>query len=506
MSIHPSPTRGHTGRRVAFVAVVLCAAATVAVYLSRPIPVPALAGPPPADAAHATPTAAVTTAPVPDAPPLEREPAPPPAPPATAAPTFEQMVDRLVELGRRTAQHAQDDEIEAAQTSDREARLVLAELLRRFPDAGERGLAMLAGIVEPSTDPNDVARRIVLQVVLGAELLRRHEVATANDDRSRIDPLVDALLAVMPQSGGTTDVGRRLLDDRPYLRAVHEPGVFALVQLAGEGTFPRDVALRLLATLWDNLQRTGERSSEELARLAMLLLEDTDPTKRAVACRQLLADARFRPLALAWLREHGDTDTAAEIAGLVASDLPPDAALEVLRELGTLLRRAPGAYMVLGARAPELVADAYRELLAANVQPDVRTDLVASVGLTGSEHAAEIVALALQNDPSPEVRLQAAFVLTATGSADAGEAALHRLLDDPAVAGDPTRLGAVVLALHNLEAGSATNQIDRLRQRLRALPLDAASRQSLEALLARSMPGGVTSAPNGGPAGSGEPR
>jgi hypothetical protein len=144
-----------------------------------------------------------------------------------------------------------------------------------------------------------------------------------------------------------------------------------------------------------------------------------------------------------------------------------------------------------------VVADAYRELLAANTQPDVRIDLVAGVGLTASEAGRDVVQLALHNDPSAAVRLQAGFVLTATGDADAGERALQQLLDDPAIARDPVHLGAIVLALHNLEADAATNAIDRLAQRLLTLPLDERGRQSLAALLARSLPAGQVSAPAG---------
>jgi len=307
----------------------------------------------------------------------------------------------------------------------------------------------------------------------------------------------------MPQTTGTTEVGVHVLDAQPYLRSVHERSVLALVQLAGEGSFPAAAATRLLSTLWDNLKRTGERSSDELSRLAMLLLADADPTRRIVACRQLITDPRFRPLALAWLREHGDGEVASDVAGVAARELAPGDALAVLRELAPILQRATGAYLVLGTRAPELVADAYRELLAANIQPNVRTDLIAGIGMTGSGPAREVVELALHNDPDAEVRIQSGFVLTATGDADAGERALQVLLDDPAIAGDAKRLGAIVLALQNLEAAGAVNQIDRLAQRLRTLPLDQASRQSLEALVARSLPAGQVSTPGTGQAQAG---
>ncbi len=496
MTVHTALGRRRTDRRHLVLFAALLAVPFVFALAAWPPPAASAAGREPTidgEPATAAPTAAVAPTTVAPIPPPERVPVPTPAP--EPLPTFEEQVEQLVTIGRHTAECAQADDIENAQASDREARALLSALLQRFHDAGERALAMLAGMPEPTVDERDHSRRVVLQLVLMAELARRDELAIANDDRSRIDPLVESLLGVMPQAAGTTEVGVHLLDGRPYLRLPHERTVLGLVQLAGEGNFPRQAATRLLATLWDNLQRNGDRSSDELSRLAMLLLADGEATQRIVACRQLIADPRFRAMALAWLREHGDIAVATDIAGMAASELAPHDALQVLRELAPMLPRATGAYLVLGHRAPELVAAAYRELLAANMQPDIRTDLIAGIGLTRSEPAREVVELALHNDPSPEVRIQCAFVLTAAGDADAGERALQLLLDDPAIAGDPTRLGAIVLALQNLEAAGATNQIDRLAQRLRTLPLPAASRQALDALLARSLPAGQVSSP-----------
>jgi hypothetical protein len=506
MTIHPAPPRRrwpNARLRLLFSASLLVAVLAVAALGSWP--------PPPAAATaaerpdHPAARAAVAPAVGADTPAAQ---SPPPEriaavdAPGMPLPSFEELVEQLVTIGRQTAASAQADDIEAAQASDQEARRLFGALLQRFHDAGERALAVLAALPEPTVDESDHSRRVVLQLVLAAELERRHELAVANQDHSRIDPLVAAVLGVMPQATGTTEVGSRLLDNAPYLRSTHEPAVLHLVQLAAEGSFSRAVATRLLATLWDNLQRTGERSSDELSRLAMLLLADDDPTKRVVACRQLIADPRFRGMALAWVREHGDAAIATDLAGQAARELDPGDALQVLRELAPLLQRATGIYMVLGSRAPELLGDAYRDYLAANTHPDLRAELVTGVGHTGAQSGREVAELALHNDPAPAVRVQAAFVITANGDADAGERALQLLLDDPVIARDPTWLGAVVLALHNLEAGAATNHIDRLGQRLRTLPLSVASRQSLEALLARCLPGGQVSSPGSGPDGS----
>ena len=139
---------------------------------------------------------------------------------------------------------------------------------------------------------------------------------------------------------------------------------------------------------------------------------------------------------------------------------------------------------------------AFHLKLLAHSDPAYRTWGVRAAGNFGEVSSAirkEVAALA--RDPSPDVRLQAMFALTSKRQAELGERALQQVLDDPRIAQDPLRLGAVVLALQNLEAGGHSNALDRVGQRLRGLPLAEASRQTLEAILARSLPGGQTSVP-----------
>jgi hypothetical protein len=413
---------------------------------------------------------------------------------AECALSFEQRVDEVAALAHRTSDFARQDEIEAAKSSDAEVRLRFAALMRDFEDAGERGLAMLAAIHDPAAKPMDVqpmdaARRAVLRLALTADLARRREAALRTNDMTRVDALVQAVLDIMPSTTITTEDGEHALVDQPYLRAVHEPAVLNIVRLAGTDQFPRATATKLLLTLWHNLQRSGERSSDELSRLALLLLADSDPSQRTVACRQLLMDVRYRHVVIAWLRQSGELGTANEIASLAARDLPPTDALAVLRELGPILPRAPNAYLTLGFRAPEVLADAYRELLASNIQPSVRTDLLAGVGMTRTQIARDLAQLALDNDPAPDVRVQAVFTMSVSGDAAATEKAMHQVLDDPLIAQDPQRLGALVLALQNLEARDDINTLDRLGQRFRSLHLPEASRQILDGMLQRAVPG-----------------
>ena len=417
-----------------------------------------------------------------------------PAPAPIVAPLpFERQIDRLVELGQATAAAVQDDEIEQAKANDAMAREAFAALLLQFPDGGERALAMLAGLPPDSALPLDLGRHAVLQLVIAAECASQHETAEAVRDRSRIDPFVGALLAVMPQHGKIAQLGEAVLGGKPYLRLIHEPAVLDLVRLAGEERFARATATRLLLTLWDNLRRTGERTSAELASMAMLLLADPDPCKRTAACRQLLGDPRYRHVVLAWLREHKERTVSAEIATLAAQELPPKEALAVLRELAPMLTNVPAAYMSLGYRAPEVLVDAYHELLAANTHATVRSDLIAGLAMANAPESTPAVELALQSDPSPEVRVQAMLSLTATAAATHGEAACNRVLDDPCLASDPARLAVVVFALQNLEVAGLANAVDRLGQRLRNTPLREDTRRALELLLARALPGGQTS-------------
>ena len=445
---------------------------------------------------------------------LDREPAAA-TPPATAVDprTFAMLVDELVAQGQRTAALAQQDNAAGATASDQQARALFALLMERFDDAGERALDLGASLPsepaeggvavdEPAADAHR-GHRMVLHLVLAAECTRREAAATAGG-RERLDGLVRAILDVLPISGATVEIGSRALIDEPHLRATHEPQVLGLLRLASEGTFPRSVATRLLVTLWNNVQRFGERTSDDLARLALLWLGGDDPSQRTAACRQLLLDARYRDLVLSWLRERGDRDVAAELAGIAAQELPPDQALALLRELAPLLPSAPNAYLVLGFRAPEALADAYRELLASDVQPRMRADLVTGVGMTTTPLGLEIAKLALENDPSPDVRLQAVFALTARRDPALGEAALQQALDDPRIAKDPLRLSAVVLALQNLETTGDLNALHRVGQRLQAMALSDTSRQTLAGILARGLPtsvagvgpGGVTDQPS----------
>lgn len=409
------------------------------------------------------------------------------------APTFAERIERLCVLSARTAALAQDDEYEAAQALDAEARELLDATMEQFSDAGERALGEVVALPDVAAGasrlPGENTRLGVLQVVLAAELSRRRAAAANHGERARLDALTLAVLDSMPIGRNTAEMGDRVLHQQPYVQLAHEPMVLHLLQLAGQGDFSREIATRMLLTLWDNLEASGARSSDELSTLALLRLDDQDPSQVVAACRQLLSDPRYRDLALAWLKERADPALAHAIARLAGRELPPSDALVALRELSPMLQHTRGTFLAIGVRAPEVVADAYREQLAADTQPQLRRELVMGVGMLPDGSGLEVARLALLHDPSVEVRLQALFVHTVHGDKVDAEAAVNRVLDDPAVAADPMHLAAVVLALQNLEHQDA-NVMARLGARLQAMALAPRSRELLDGMLARSLPGG----------------
>ena len=421
--------------------------------------------------------------------PMARVEATPATPPARVATSFAERVERLCVLSGRTAALAQQDEHEAARALDDEARDLLEDTLAAIPDAGERALSMVVDIPDAADGaaraPGENIRLGVLQVMLENALARR----VARGERARADSLTQALLDTMPIGKNPAEMGDRVLHQRPHVQAIHEPAVLNLLSLANQGMFSREIATRILLTLWDNLEEAGVRSPAELSRLALARLDESDPSQLVAACRQLLSDPRFRDLAIAWLRERDDPELTSAIAALVGRELPPNDALTVLRELAPMLQHTRGIFLSVGARAPEVVADAYRLQLAAGTHPQVRRELVMSVGMLPGEHGRSTARLALDQDPSPEVRLQAMFAHTVQGEPARAEAALHQVLDDPVIASDPSHLGAVVLALENLEHDDA-NAMARVGARLQAMPLSPRSRSLLDELLARSLPGG----------------
>lgn len=443
----------------------------------------------------AAPRLPATAPTVPDSDPAhERQPSPSPGAAAATAATFAERIEQLVAIGVATSMHVAAGRLEEARTSDEAARHTLEQLLLQCPDPDVAALAWLCG----SDPPADVApiteriRRRVLHLVLAAGLQQRAATAAANGDRRPLDALVTALLTELPASPPRADeLARQHLIDQPHLGSAHEDQVLELLAMAGEGRFAVELATALLSTLWQNLERSGSRTSEDLAALALLFLGEANPGKRATACRQLIGDARYRGIVLDHLRRSGDPALAREVAMAAARDLEPAVALDVLAFTAPLAPDFTSPFLALGMRAPAEVQTAYERQLGQGSDPALREQLVAGLGFAHPQLGMQTAQLALQSDPSPLVRLRAVFVLSGAATEAIGEEAFRRALADPELRRDPRHVGALVLALENFAHANHPNAVERLgRELLAVAPLDPAQRADLERILARALPPG----------------
>lgn len=410
---------------------------------------------------------------------------------------FRERVDALVATSLEVARLAESGEEAAAVELDREVRAAFAALVGEVPDSDHLALAELGSPLadEPSAPLSPVraadVRRSILAHTVGAGLARRH--ARRDDGGADATRLTAGVLAVLEARSELAEpLGREFLVDRPYLELSHEEQVLGLVAASVDGSFPADVATALLSTLWHNLQRTGVRSSSQLAGLALLLLDDGNASERLAASRLLVADERYRRVLLDHLLRTRDRELARAVAMAAAQELPEAVAFEVVTTTSEVLGPDAAPFLTLAVRSPGLLAREYEHRLGSDVEPRLRALLVTGAGFAGAGEGLELAQLALANDPDPEVRMRALFVLTGAAASTLGEAAIQVALDDPRIGSDPQRLGAIVLALQNLARAGQTNAVDRIGTRLRATAaLDASSRELLEGILRESLPGRV---------------
>ena len=406
--------------------------------------------------------------------------------------TFADYVDELVELGLHTADAAHAGDEDAAIEADRAARQRFDDMMRAIPDADALALQSLGDTSAADGDPAafaDVVRRNVLLLALSTGMQRR-----LGDDgqTSDLDAITSgALTLLLARADLAEPLGAGLLVNRPFLGEAHEGAVLALVTASGEGAFPQPVAVQLLSTLWDNLQRTGARSSQRLTGLALLLLDVGNASERLAAARRLLLDERTRDVVLAHLRRTRDDALARTLAMAAAEELPAAAAFSVITQAAEITGQDTAPFLTLAHRDVSLLRSEYEQRLGSDVTPRVRALLVAGAGFSDAPEGIEVARLALASDPDPEVRMRALFVLTGRCAETLGEAAVQQALDDPRIAGDPQRLAAVVLAVENLARQGLVNPVHRLGERLRATAgLPQSARTLLDRLLAETLPGG----------------
>ncbi|MCA8953456.1 MAG: hypothetical protein KDE27_28340 [Planctomycetes bacterium] len=392
---------------------------------------------------------------------------------AEPRPPFADRLLALTQLAEAAEAACRCGRMAKASEVDRQACSAFDALLAAHRDAGECAIRAL----RDAPPPPPPALVHVVQLVLRAELQRRTEVGE----------LVGAALELLTRGPALAPLADTLADG-PWLGPAHENAVIALGQRAAAGALPRPAACALLAALWRNLEDGGSRTRGEIDELALAWLVDGNRCERSVAAARLLRDQRRRPSALAWLRTHATPELVATAAADAARDLPPPIAAATLCELETAVPRLTAAFAVVASRDPDAVVDRYYECLAHDRLPAARRDLIAALGLaTPTPVVRAALELAIDADPSRDVRTQAVLALSAAAPTKA-EAACHRILDHAETGRDPIALAIVVFALQNLQAAGLINAVARLARRLRDCPLSDESRVLLERIVGETLP------------------
>ena len=401
---------------------------------------------------------------------------------------FERLINQLVELVRDLERAIKGDDAERAGQIQREADRVWAMFRRCDPPAEETALLMLGDAAVTSTPAAQLRSRLCLRVI-GEGLTWRLRSFEASDDRRPLDQLVAGILTLLAAGHPAPDQLAALLIDKPYLSLSHEDQMLDLVAAAATSEQLVTATSRLLKTLWHNLERSGARSSAELAGLALLFLEDGNPCRRLAAMTYLLSarDGQFRDVVVTSIVRHHDTRMASAVSIAAAAELAPRAALAVLQRLRPLAKQTMmAAFMTLGERDADVLQTAYHQELRAGSDPELRAELVSGIGFRGPEGLA-LARRAFDLDPSVEVRSRAMFAMTSQAPAALGERTLMAALDDERFSQDPKRLGQVALALDNLANAGEHGAVDRVGRRLLAHPaLTARDRERVDAMLARN--------------------
>lgn len=405
---------------------------------------------------------------------------------------FDAWVERLVELGVE-AWSAVDrgDDLEA-RSSDAEARAELAALRRTIPESDERALHALTGLTGEDVTLRGRMRRTVLLTLIRVGLDDRHDRAQTTGDRTRADHLVTQILAALPQDEALTADLAELLIDRPHLGIVHEGAVLEIVELATEDRYLVPVAEPLLRTLWHNLADSGARTSEQLTSLALVFLDDANPSRRLAALRQLLCaeDGRFEEFVVDRVLTSGDSSLANALAVTAANEVAPPRAARILERLmGAPHARLSHAYVSLGRRALDTVRAEYESCLGNGTRPKVRAELVTAAGFGGGD--VTLARDAFRLDPDVAVRVRALYVLAARAGPEQASRYLVEAVSDEGLRDSHPDLGFLVSALRNLAGQGDPNAVQRAGRAIAALPdLSAQRRAELDQILREHLPGG----------------
>jgi len=404
-----------------------------------------------------------------------------------AHPDFDVAVEQLVALGLAIHEALTHGENDAAIEANRQAESLVIQTVTAHRDAGTLALDRMVRHTARSSVADGIRSR-VLERLLADDLRARHSRAEAQQAGPPLDPLLDAMLAYVPASRELAEaLGRRLLTAQPYLGPAQEPAVLELSEQTSELPFLLEVVPDLLCTLWRNLEANGGARSARLRALALLFLDDPNPSRRQAAAVRLLEDPTHRALAVAATLRSADVDLAAAVGRSAAVGLPAAEALDVLTAVSELGGEAlVPAFVALGMRAPQAMVSAYEQALADGDRTTLRRSLLTGATAQLDPGALALAELAFHSDPDPEIRGRALFALAAHPDVHRAERSLHEALDDPRRRSDVALVGQVALALRNLRGPNADEARTRVAERLRLHPaLGARDRSALESWLAQ---------------------
>lgn len=377
----------------------------------------------------------------------------------------------------------------AADERTRIAELV-AELLVAVPDVVPAVLVRLHGLPADGREPGPAIAGRLGAVVFDVVLQRlAHDVEAG---APALAATVALLLDAMVTGAGVAGIVADVLADRPYLDASHEGRLLALARSAqGDLQFLAEPVRRLLVTLWGNRERAGDA-----APVGDLLAWFGDPDAGvlgAAALERLLADERYRQVAVDRLCRDKRPQEMTQAALQAARTLPAAAAIDVVRALQTGFPEHSlfAAYGWIASTDPAALQADYERCLADGVMPRHRAELVSALATLGQGPGGLRVAdLALRSDPDPRVRGTALLAWCNRAPIADAAAALDRAIADPAfdVHYD---LDAVVFAVQALAIRPErdVNTIDRVTAFLLVQPaLSTVARRVLEDVRRESVP------------------
>jgi hypothetical protein len=436
--------------------------------LLRPDVAPGPSGSGPLVAQPATPQAAAT-----ESERVEREPLEPAGPEEAATPprTFDAVYADILAV----MLHTSSNRDEAAGNEDLRQQVgdLFAEMCTTIADAGPRSLQKVLGCAGDWSGPNhqvDInACRLILE-------LRLKVMADAPDLVSSRRELVTSMIESMLVSRDVAQLVYDILRRRPYVEAVHESSLTALLGAAsGELAFLHPMVLEMLLDLW---LRMDDRNVDLLA-----LVEGHGgvEAQRQALARLLLTD-RYRDFALDRIKSMRDIRCMDDAALHAARHLDGPTAIKVVESLKATPEaelHPLGAYSILAERFPDLLEQSYIEALARGVLPAHRENAMQGLAFLPGDRWLELARRGFESDGAERVRGVCLLALAKLPTPEFGKV-LDVALADPAFVSSvygPSYLSGAVR--NHAPRCTDVNFLDRATGSLLAL-LPSGSRQARE--------------------------